>query len=211
MKDLFNLETPFMQMLTRIGDMIIINFLCLVCCLPVVTAGAAISATHRLMQDFVMDNEGALFKTFFRVFKENFKQSTPVWLIMVVITVSLICDLILINTFFEGAFASVMYILLAVLAILVYGTAAFLFPLLTRYNNTLKEHLYNALILAVTRPHLAIAMVVLHALPLIIFLLSPNVFVQTLIFWLFIGIAFIIYLDNVMLKKVFLDLEKGKK
>lgn len=211
MKDLFNLESPFMQMLTRIGDMIIINFLCLVCCLPIITAGAALSATHRLMQDFVMENEGAMFKTFFRVFKENFKQSTLVWLIMVVITVSLVCDLMLVNAFFSGTMATIMYILLAVLALVVYGTAAFLFPLLTRYTNTLKEHLFNALILAITRPHLTIGMVALHALPLIIFLLSPAVFVQTLVFWLFIGVAFIIYLDNVMLKKVFQELEKSRK
>lgn len=210
MKNLFNLDTPFMQMLTRIGDMIIINVLCLICSIPIVTAGAALSATHRLMQDFVMDNEGAIVKTFFRVFKENFKQATIVWLAMVVITAGLACDFFLVYFYFEGTLATVLYVLLALLTLIAFGTAAFLLPLLTRYQNTLAQHTQNALILMITKFPRTLVMVVLHALPLIVFLLSLTVFVQTLIFWLIIGVSFIIYLDTILLKPVFLELEKSK-
>ena len=47
MKELFNIESPFMQLLTRVGDLIIVNFLFLVCCVPLVTVGASAAALHR--------------------------------------------------------------------------------------------------------------------------------------------------------------------
>ena len=207
MKNLFNLDNAFMQLLTRVGDFIIVNFLCLVCCLPVITAGAAISATHRVMQDFVMDNEGSLCKTFFRVFKENFKQATVVWLVFLFIAVALTANLIITYLFVSDIVQSVFYVVLAAVALIVYGIVLYMFPLLTRYRNTLKEHLRNAMVLMIINPHRTIGMMLLHALPVIIIWLSFNVFMQTLVFWLFVGISFTIYMDTVFLKKMFIKLE----
>ena len=48
MRDFFNIESPFMQLLTRVGDLIIVNVLFLVCCVPIVTIGAAIAALHKV-------------------------------------------------------------------------------------------------------------------------------------------------------------------
>ena len=53
MKSIFNLDSPLMQMLTRIGDMILLNVLFLICCIPVITAGASIAAMHKMLQDRV--------------------------------------------------------------------------------------------------------------------------------------------------------------
>ena len=47
MKNIFNLEGPLMQMLTRVGDMILLNVLFLICCIPVITAGASIAPCTR--------------------------------------------------------------------------------------------------------------------------------------------------------------------
>jgi len=84
-------------------------------------------------------------------------------------------------------------------------------PLLVRYDNTLRQHLANAVILAIIKLPKTIAMVVLNALPLIVFLLSLNVFLQTMVFWLFIGFAFVAFMNSSMLKKVFAQIEGEKK
>lgn len=209
MKSLFNIDSTFTQMLTRIGDLIIVNFLCLVCSLPIITAGAAISATHRIMQDFVMDNEGAIAKTFFRVFKENFKQATVCWLVLLLVAVALLADLALIYFFVGGTLQTALYVLLAAIALIVYGIALYIFPLLTRYRNTLKQHLTNSMVLMLLHLPRTLGMMVLHALPVIVLVLSVNVFLQTLIFWLFIGASFTIYLDTALLKKVYQRLENN--
>ena len=211
MKNLFNLDTPLMQMLTRVGDMIIINFLTIICSLPIITAGAAISATHRIMQDFLMDNETTIIRTYFRAFKENFKQATLVWLALVVIIAALLADVFLINLFIQGSLRSFFVILLSAVALIVFAISMYIFPLLTRYRNTLPQHLRNSLILMITKLPRTIGMMALHALPFVILWVSYNLFLQTLIFWLFVGASFTIFMDTFLLKPVFQQLEKNQQ
>ena len=40
---IFNLDSPFMQFLTKVANLMILNMLTLVCCIPIVTAGAAVT------------------------------------------------------------------------------------------------------------------------------------------------------------------------
>ena len=211
MKNLFNLDNPLMQMLTRVGDMIIINFLTLLCSLPIITAGAAISAAHRIMQDFLMDNESTIFKPYFRAFKENFKQATIVWMVLLVAIVMLGCDFILVYLFIQGTLRTVFFTVLTAVSLIVFGIAVFIFPLLTRYRNTLVQHLYNSLILMITKFPRTLGMMALHALPFVILWLSYNLFLQTLIFWLFVGASFTIFMDTFLLKPVFQQLEKNQQ
>ena len=211
MKNLFNLDTPLMQMLTRVGDMIIINFLTIICSLPIITAGAAISATHRIMQDFLMDNETTIVRTYFRAFKENFKQATLVWLALVVIIAALLADVFLINLFIQGSLRSFFVILLSAVALIVFAISMYIFPLLTRYRNTLPQRLRNSLILMITKLPRTIGMMALHALPFVILWVSYNLFLQTLIFWLFVGASFTIFMDTFLLKPVFQQLEKNQQ
>ena len=62
MKNLFHPENPVMQFLSRVGDLIIVNALFLLCCLPVVTAGAAQAALHRVTQSMVLEEDGGVVK-----------------------------------------------------------------------------------------------------------------------------------------------------
>ena len=54
-------------------------------CIPIVTIGAATTSLFYIMTRRVTDREGYLFKDFFKSFKNNFKQSTLVWLILILI------------------------------------------------------------------------------------------------------------------------------
>ncbi len=210
MKNLLNPEGALFQMLSRIGDMILLNVLFLICCVPVVTIGASLAALHRMLQEIVYDTDSSTVKGFFRAFRANFKQATLFWIILLIVGVSLYCDFLLIITFFSGTEAAKwMLILLAVLVSVVVCVASYMIPLMVRYSNTLRQHLGNAVVLAIIKLPKTIGMVLLNLLPLILFLLSPAVFMQTLIFWLVIGFAFVAFLESTMLKTVFDQLEKG--
>ncbi len=212
MKNLLNPEGALFQMLSRIGDMILLNVLFLICCVPVVTIGASLAALHRMLQEIVYDTDSSTVKGFFRAFRANFKQATLFWIILLIVGVSLYCDFLLIITFFSGTEAAKwMLILLAVLVCVVVCVASYMIPLMVRYSNTLRQHLGNAVVLAIIKLPKTIGMVLLNLLPLILFLLSPAVFMQTLIFWLVIGFAFVAFLESTMLKTVFDQLEKGNE
>ncbi len=208
MKNLFDPEAPFFQMLTRVGDLIILNVLTIICSIPIITAGAALAALYKMVFDMHYDTEGSTVKGYFAAFKANFRQATIEWVIILVVAVSLLCDWLLLLTYFGGN--TFMFVLLAILALVVLGVQSYMLPLLVRYRNTLKEHMSNAVVLALIKLPRTLLLVFLNVLPLLIFWVSVAIFVQTLIFWVFIGFAFAAYVQGSVLKPVFDQLEQGK-
>ena len=211
MRNLFNYENPFIQFLVRVGDLIILNVLFILCSAPVVTLGASLTALHRVTQNMLFEQEEPLLKAFFRAFRQNFKQSTLAWLVELVVIVSLVCDVLLVMAYFNGGLAKAMYILVAVLAILVAGVYAYLMPLIARYENGMRQQVNNAVVLAVIKLPKTLLLVFLNLLPVILALISVPVFVQTLIFWVVIGFAFVSFIESSILKPVFQQLEKGNE
>ena len=209
MHNLFHYENPFIQFLVRVGDLMILNVLFILCSAPVVTLGASLTALHRVTQNMLFEQEEPLIKAFFRAFRQNFKQSTLVWLAELVIIVSLACDVLLVMAYFDGSLARTMYILVAVLAILVAGVFSYLMPLIARYENGMRQQVNNAVVLAIIKLPKTIILVLMNLLPVILLLISVPVFVQTLIFWVIIGFAFVSFLTSSILKPVFQQLEKG--
>lgn len=207
MKNLFNLENPIFQMLSRVGDMIIANVLFLISCIPIFTIGAALAGLNKVSQAIVLDDDRGIAKLFFNGFKSNFKQATSVWVAILIILVSLVCNWLLITTFVTGTFATVLYVLLGILVFLVIGVLSYLIPLIVRYNNTIREHLYNAIILAITKFPRTLVMVFLNIILFILPFVSLNAFSQTMIFWLMIGFSFLSYIISTLLKPVFKELE----
>ena len=210
MKELFNIESPFMQLLTRVGDMIILNLLFLICCVPIVTVGAATAALHKVSQDIVHDTDSGTVKTFFRAFRDNFRQATALWLMMLVFAAAMGCNYLLISGFVAGTPALVLKALLAAAIVLVLLLAAYMFPLMVRYRNTMRELAVNALILAVVKLPRTAGLLLLSALPVVVMVLSMETFLKTLIFWLSIGFGFTAYMAATLLKPVFAELEAGK-
>lgn len=211
MRNLFNYENPFIQFLVRVGDLMILNVLFILCSAPVVTLGASLTALHRVTQNMLFEQEEPLLKAFFRAFRQNFKQSTLAWLVELVVIVSLVCDVLLVMAYFNGGLAKAIYILVAVLAILVAGVYAYLMPLIARYENGMRQQVNNAVVLAIIKLPKTLLLVFLNLLPVILVLISVPVFVQTLIFWVVIGFAFVSFIESSILKPVFQQLEKGNE
>ena len=209
MHNLFHYENPFIQFLVRVGDLMILNALFILCSLPVVTLGASLTALHRVTQNMLFEQEEPLLKAFFRAFRQNFRQSTLAWLVELVVIVSLVCDVLLVMAYFDGGLAKAMYILVAVLAILVAGVFSYLMPLIARYENGMRQQVNNAVVLAIIKLPKTVLLTLLNLLPVILLLISVPVFVQTLIFWVIIGFAFVSFLTSSILKPVFQQLEKG--
>ncbi len=209
MKDLFNIDSPFMQLLTRVGDLIIVNVLYLICCVPIVTIGAATAALHKVAQAIVYDTDNGIVKTFFRAFRDNFKQATALWLMMAVFAAAMGCNYLLISGFVAGTLETVLKGVLVVAGGLVLVMASYMFPMMVRYTNTIRELAVNALILAVVKLPRTVGLFLLSCMPLLVMALSLETFLKTLVFWLAIGFGFTAYMSASLLKRVFQELEAG--
>ena len=147
---------------------------------------------------------------FFRGFRENFRQTALLTLGSLVVLAALFCDFLLLRLYFEGALYTVLLIVLALITFFFIAILSYALPLITRYSNTLREHLHNALILCILYLPRTILMVFLNVLPVLMFLLLPYAFVYTLVFWLMLGVGVIQLIDAVLMRDVFDRLEGGR-
>ena len=155
----------------------------------------------------MLDEDNGIFKTYVRAFRENFRQATVVWLLMAVFAAAMAANYMLISGFVAGTAASVLKGVLVVLIAVVLILAAYIFPLMARYSNTLRQHATNALILAVVKLPRTVGLVLLSAMPLLILSISIQTFLNTLVFWLAIGFGFTGYMSSTLLRPVFRELE----
>ena len=137
MKNLFSLDNPFIQFLARVGDMILANFLFLICSLPIITIGAALTGLNKVTQEIAMDESPSLLKSFFGAFKENFRQATAAWLIILVFFLGMICNQLLVSFYCVGVIEQVFRWILYFIMALMVAIAAYVFPLIVRYENSL--------------------------------------------------------------------------
>ena len=89
MRNLFDIEAPIIQWVTKISLLIWMNTLWFVCCLPIVTAGASTAALYRMTFNLREDRNCSA-KAFFKAFRENFKQATGIWLLLLLAAAALV-------------------------------------------------------------------------------------------------------------------------
>ena len=93
MSNLFNPENKFFVFMGRVADLMILNFVCMICCIPIVTAGPAITAMYYTTLKMARNEETYILKGFFHSFRQNLKQGIIINLIMLVLGIVLVFDL----------------------------------------------------------------------------------------------------------------------
>lgn len=164
-----DIDSPLMQAMSKMADLMILNLLTLVCCLPIITIGASLTAMHYMTLKIVRNEECYIARGFFKSFKENFKQGTLIWLILLVLLIILTVDFFIINS--SGTeFNAILMGLITVIAILVVFTTLYAFPVLARFRNTIRGTLKNALLMSIMQFPKTVIMIVVNLLPVILFL-----------------------------------------
>lgn len=78
--------SPFMTKVERVALLAELNLCLLLCSLPVVTAGAALTALHATLLSFSALTYGSAFKAFFRAFWQAVRSTLPLWLLTLAAT-----------------------------------------------------------------------------------------------------------------------------
>lgn len=150
MKNLFNLDGPVLQFINKIVYSVYLNILWFICCIPVVTVGASTTALFYVSLKLSKNEEGNVTKAFFRSFRENFRQSTLIWLIMLVLGIILGVDgYILYHMRFENVFWTLCTAVFCVAAAAYAVVLMYIFPLLARFDNTIGAMFKNALFIGI--------------------------------------------------------------
>ncbi len=131
MGGLFNMDGPFYKLGTLIFDMLLLNLIWLIFSLPIFTIGASTTALFYVCGKKVNSKDGYLFKDFWKSFKMNFKQSTIVWLIIMLVGFILYIDFKSINLM-EGL-NKYFFVLLLVVGFETLITIIYIFPVLSKF------------------------------------------------------------------------------
>lgn len=147
-KKIFDHENGFWRAMSKVADIVTLNFLFMIFCLPVVTIGASASAFYYNMMKLVQNEESYILRGFFGAFKENFKKATILWIIMLVLGVFLALDCYFVtknSSMFPMVFRYIIYAITFIYALML----SFVFALQARFENSIVGTLKNALLMGI--------------------------------------------------------------
>lgn len=163
MGGIFDINNGFFRIINRIMDLILLNILWFVTSIPIVTIGASTTAAYYACMRMVRNEEGYVSSDFFRSFKQNFKQSTVIWLmcLFVGIVISTAWWFYGIKT---GFFYKILKAFVFVVIVIYVFITLYIFPVQARFDNKVKVNLKNALLLSIRHLLTTLFMVVIVAL-----------------------------------------------
>ena len=201
MKKLFDPDSPIMRFLTQAAELAWLNILWVVCSLPVFTIGASSAALCRTVGNLLREKGQWNAAAFFRAFRENFKKTTLLWLILLAALALIGADVFLLRSLFPE---QTLWMALPGICFSVWLTVCiWVFPLTATFENTLWNTLKNALLLGVGYLPRTILMAAIHLLPAILFVVSPAAFYGVSILWLVLLSAVTCYTDLWLMQKPF--------
>lgn len=199
---LFNPDSPVMQFLTRLADLVILNVMWLLFSIPLVTLGASTTALYRSILTLLDGGGSSTVLLFWNAFRSEFKKGTLLFLILLVPFALIVVDLwlVLFSTLPLSAFMRG----LCLLPVLLFFMALnYVYPLTAQFENTIGGTLKNALIIALANLPVSIAVLVISLLPLLLLLFATQLFFRSFIVWFLIGFALIAYGNSALLRRVF--------
>lgn len=199
---IFNLDNPVWNFMSKVADLIILNVLAIICSIPIVTIGASWTAMYFVTIRMVRKEESYIVKDFFRSFKENFKQSTIIWLIALA-TIAIFVGDVMIYRMIPEQIPQALMIAVLILAYLVLGTIIYVFPLLSRFHNTIKGTIKNAFLVSLVNVPYTLVFAILLVIPIIIafFVIEASPFI------LMFGFSLPAYIASIFWVRIFKKFE----
>ncbi len=199
-----NLDSPTLHALANIFDVLVATVLFLLCCLPVFTIGASLSAMYAVLIAIAGNGCTSVIRSFFNAFRENFKQATILWLPAALVGLVVAVDI----TVCWGFEMEQTMILAVMRGLTIFCTALYLavttyvFSGIAVYRVTWKQAISNALIFSTKKLPETLGILGLWA----------AMAAAALVFWYFAFpfVALCMYLQSKLLRRVF-DLNEHMK
>ena len=198
-----NPDSRIMSFLAMLGDMFILNVLYLVCCIPVITIGAATTALYYNTLKMAENRESYVWREFLRTFKENFKQATIIWMIILVIGAVLVGDFLVMGGIGSQALASVTAIVVIVVGVFLILTAVYVFPVLARFDNSVLNIMKYALLMAIRHLPSTVVILAIHSVPLLLAFASLEAFIRGLLPVLLFTVSILAYFESKLFSRIF--------
>ena len=180
------MDSKVFQILTQLSEVIYLNLLYLLCCLPVITIGAAQSGMMnavRVLQD--PNNDSSCYRAFFRGFKSGFGKITAVWTIGCLFITLLVCCTLTI-LYYDGMLgnAPVIMSLIALFFVMAFQCMTVAFH--SKFDCSVWQIIRNSIFMILMHPIRAVGITLAIWGPVIVFLLDLKMFLTITPVFIFI-------------------------
>ena len=189
-------DGKFVKVLNRISDLVGLNLLAILFCIPIITIGASITAVYGCIFRIQEKREGYLTKDFWKLFKECFRSSTIIYLVGVAVVAMLYLDY---QIFATDSRLDILQVLVVAGGILVAEIFTYAFPMESYFENSLKATVKNALLLGISNIPYTLLMLGINVFPFFLVARIPVTFG----IWFLIGISGVAWINSFFLKKIF--------
>lgn len=189
-------DGKFVKVLNRIADLVGLNLLAILFCIPIITIGASITAVYGYIFRIQEKREGYLTKDFWKLFKECFRSSTIIYLVGVAVVAMLYLDY---QIFATDSRLDILQVLVVAGGILVAEIFTYAFPMESYFENSLKATVKNALLLGISNIPYTLLMLGINVFPFFLIARIPVTFG----IWFLIGISGVAWINSFFLKKIF--------
>ena len=203
MSKLFRMDSPLMRFLTKIADLMVLNILFCVTSIPLITIGASWTALYSVTLKMVRDEEGSVSRSYFRSFRQNFRQATLLWLGVLVVLALLALDIRVLNGMAGGTAPGLLRVGVEILALLGIMVLQYLFPSLARFEASLADTLKNACMMALAHLPKTALMTAAVVGAVWITLINNTTIAIGLMVWPLIGFALMAFGNSGILRKIF--------
>lgn len=190
-----------MRFLERVFDILVLNLMTLVLCIPLITAGAAMTALYKTLFD-IRQQKGRTVIGYWQTFRTEFRPALPLGLLAIVAIAAYGGYLYLLypQLAAERAWA---WITVAAIGALFFFPMTFLFPLFAKFQNTVKKTIVNAFYMSIRHFPVTLLMLAMQAAWVFFMFLFPYQAQTILLAWFFFGISLPAYLCSGLFLKVF--------
>lgn len=202
MSKIFDMDSPLFRGLSKLADIMILNIIFIICCIPIVTIGASITAMSYVTLKMKDGEEGYIIRSFFKSFKQNFKQATIIWLILLFLAVFMVVDFLIIGSM-EGTMAMTMKVLVGMGGLILLMVFIYVFPLQARFYNSIKATIQNAILLSIANFPKTFCMMAVMIAAVLVTLINGYTLWYGLLVWILVGFALISWINSHFIYGIF--------
>ena len=198
----FSYDSKFSQLFLKLSYACWLNMMWMICSLPIITIGASTTALYSVTLKIADEKESNITKQFITAFRSNFKQSTRMWLLLLLAGILIGGDFYVVlhmRSMSSGSLAIMWTLNLALLiaiSIIYVVVLIYIFPLIARFENTDQAMLKNSLLIGI---HYLFCTIVVAAIHFVMFYAVVTVFTPLIL----LGEGLCALLSSYMLINVF--------
>lgn len=198
---LLSVESRFVRFLEFLFELLVLNLLTLLCCLPIVTVGAAFTALYRSLFN-MRQGKANIIKGYFKALIDNMRPGLLLGVIFILICVSFTLYIFLFQDLIAAGDVLVLGGIIFV-GILFFFPMTFVFPLLATFDNSALRTLSNAFLLSFRHIGIALAVLLLHGVPWLLLAMNLSWLLRLSPLFLLFGFSLPGWVASDMFLKVF--------